>query len=128
MTAHLVAECEDTELVSFSTRWVSEILRRDMGFKGVVFSDDLSMKGADCAGGIRSKVEQALAAGCEFLPVCNDRDAVLELYGHVSSLKASPRLASLLATSSPSNSYRNTKRYTNFQEFLLTTDQVQYGG
>ncbi|MFK8030530.1 MAG: beta-N-acetylhexosaminidase [Gammaproteobacteria bacterium] len=127
MTAHLVASCEDNELVSFSKRWVSDILRRDLGYKGVIFSDDLSMKGADCDGGIHAKVERALAAGCEFLPVCNDREAVLELYDGVSELNGSPRISSLLATSMPAH-YKTTKRYAAFQEFLSTTDQDQHGG
>lgn len=127
MTAHLVASCEDAELVSFSTRWVSRILRHELGFTGVVFSDDLSMKGADCDGGIRAKVARAVAAGCDFLPICNDRDAVLELYDDPPELNGSPAIARLRAAHSPSESYQNTKRYAVFKEFISLREQSSNG-
>ncbi len=128
MTAHLIAKCEDQELVSFSKRWVTGILREELGFKGVVFSDDLSMKGVDCEGGIHAKVARTLQAGCEFLPICNDREAVLELYDAAPVHVGSPRLKSLRAGPAISNSYKNTKRYTNFIEFISRSGQVNHVG
>lgn len=79
MMAHVLYPSVDAVPASFSRRWVTGILRGEMGFRGVVFSDDLSMEGASVLGGIVSRAEASLAAGCEVLPVCNRREAVLQV-------------------------------------------------
>jgi beta-N-acetylhexosaminidase len=79
MMAHVLFPEVDAVPASFSKRFVGELLRDGLGFKGVVFADDLSMEGAVAIGGVVERAEAALVAGCDILPVCNNRAGVVAL-------------------------------------------------
>ncbi len=76
MAAHVVFPAVDGKPASLSPAWVDGVLRGDLGFQGAVFADDLSMAGAAAFGDIVARAELARRAGCDVLPVCNDRKAV----------------------------------------------------
>jgi beta-N-acetylhexosaminidase len=79
MVAHVMFPAEDTAPASLSRRWIQNALREELRFEGAVFTDDLSMGGAAEFGDIVARAEAALAAGCDVLPVCNDRASVAKL-------------------------------------------------
>ena len=76
---------------------MSEAQRRyqagDAGFQGAVFADDLSMAGAAAFGDIVARASLAREAGCDVLPVCNDRKAVETL---LSAWRAAPEPVTLM--------------------------------
>ena len=79
MVAHVLFPAVDPAPASLSRRWIQNALREELRFEGAVFTDDLSMGGAAEFGDIVVRVEAALAAGVDVLPVCNDRAGVTRL-------------------------------------------------
>ena len=61
MTAHVAYHAFEGEVATFSRRLLQDELRERLGFRGLVFSDDLSMKGA-AGGSVTEQAEKALAA------------------------------------------------------------------
>lgn len=83
MPAHvLYPACSDMP-AGFSDFWLRQVLRERLGFDGVIFSDDLSMKAAHTAGGYRQRAEAALVAGCNVLLPCNNREGALEVLAYL---------------------------------------------
>ena len=71
MMAHVVYPQVAPEPAGYSPRWINGILREEMGFRGVVFSDDIGMAAAFSAGGIKSRIDAHLDAGCDVVLVCH---------------------------------------------------------
>ncbi len=103
MPAHIVFPGIDADAVGFSRFWLQTVLRGELHFEGVIFSDDLSMKGADIAGSYAQKADSALQAGCDMVLVCNSRPGALEVLDFLESANITPshRLSGMLARQQP---------------------------
>jgi beta-N-acetylhexosaminidase len=78
MTAHIRYEAIDAgRPATLSSTLIAEVIRRDIGFGGVLVSDDLSMKAL--GGGLGERARGALAAGCDVVLHCNGDRAEMEV-------------------------------------------------
>lgn len=78
MTAHVSYEAYHGELATFSSTLLKKVLREELGFDGLIFSDDLSMKAA-VVDTIVDRAEHALKAGCDMVLICNHPEEADEL-------------------------------------------------
>ena len=114
MMAHVIYDSVDRHAAGYSRFWIETILRGQLGFEGIVFSDDLSMSGAESVGGYPERCSHALEAGCDILLVCNNPDGADEV------------LASLQGYSNPVSQLRMIRLHGQAQQpGLLESKQWQ---
>jgi beta-N-acetylhexosaminidase len=78
MMAHVIYDRVDSQAAGYSRYWIETVLRGQLEFEGIVFSDDLSMSGAESVGGYAQRSRRALDAGCDILLICNNADGADE--------------------------------------------------
>jgi beta-N-acetylhexosaminidase len=71
MPAHVRYRQVDAAPAGFSSTWINDVLRRELGFRGIVVSDDLSMAAAATAGTEAARLEACARAGCDLALVCS---------------------------------------------------------
>jgi len=70
MLAHVTYPAVDTQPAGYSKVWIQDVLRDELGFRGIAFSDDIGMAAAESAGGVSARVNAHLDAGCDLVLVC----------------------------------------------------------
>jgi len=71
MMAHVIYPTVCDQPAGFSKTWIKDRLRGQIGFEGLVVSDDLDMVGAHGAGDLMARLELAFGAGCDLVLVCH---------------------------------------------------------
>lgn len=101
MTAHVMYTAIQEELPTYSRFWLKKVLRDHIGFEGMVFSDDLSMRGAMIEGSTADRAERALQAGCDMVLICNQPESARQTAEHIGRLyaPAAARLDSMAGSS-----------------------------
>ncbi|TAM64350.1 MAG: beta-N-acetylhexosaminidase [Rhodanobacter sp.] len=70
MMAHVTYPAVDSRPAGYSTIWIEQILRGELGFAGAVISDDISMAAAGAAGSVGARVRAHRDAGCDLVLAC----------------------------------------------------------
>lgn len=108
MPAHVIFPSVDDKPAGFSKRWLQGILRQQLGFQGAIFSDDISMAGAEALGSYTERAFAAIAAGCDMVLVCNNREAAIKV------------LSTLKSAVNPASQVRLIRMHGRKQEMSLT--------
>ncbi len=79
MPAHIIYPDVDDKPAGFSKIWLKTILRKKLGYEGLILSDDISMNATLVYGDYPTRAKLALDAGCDVVSLCNNREGVISV-------------------------------------------------
>ena len=130
MTSHVLYKNIDQYPPTISGKWL-QILRNDLRYKGLIYSDDLSMLALNEFGEMKDNVLKSLNSGCNCIFICNDRDKVTHILDNLIldiTEEESNEIMKLSNNKSPrDNIYKNKKRLEIIEnlERISETKQIE---
>lgn len=132
MMAHVIYDQVDELPAGYSKYWIEQVLRNQLGFEGVIFSDDLSMSGAESVGGYAQRAKASLQAGCDILLVCNNHqgaDEVLDALADYNNPTSQLRMIRLHGEPAPQSvDLFNTHRWQQAIGQLDQFNRLEFSG
>ncbi|QRN41217.1 MAG: beta-N-acetylhexosaminidase [Neisseriaceae bacterium] len=130
MPAHVIYSAVDTMPAGYSKIWLKDILREQLNFKGLIFSDSLTMEGACGVGDIVERVLASQQAGCDILLICNRPDLVDSVLANTHRLKLRDctDLWHTMRDSRPSDTYRRIVQTYEFKKAREVVASLCYAG
>ena len=99
---------------SVSKYWVSTVLRKRIGYKGIVFSDDLEMGGILKFMPIDAAAVEATHAGIDLMEICHSPELILRAYeALLTEGERSPAFARLLIARAHRTAKAKARLFTN---------------
>ena len=127
MTSHVLYRNVDSYPPTISIKWL-QILKNDLRYKGLIFSDDLSMKALEVFGSINENLIKSVNAGCDCIFICNNRKKVIDIldnvYMEVDEI-VSNKIMNLSKKRLHENASDNKKKLKVVDELLKIKDKKQ---
>lgn len=124
MPAHVIYPAFNDKPASGSPFWLKNVLRNQLHFNGIIFSDDLSMEGASIMGNYAERAQSALSAGCDLLLACNNRQGTLTILDQLTELDKTHPLTSDKATRLLTNTKITYSELTRSTEWQYRRDNL----
>lgn len=101
----------DEALATVSRYWVTNVLRRQVRFRGIILSDDMEMGGILSQMSIEEAVVQAVGAGIQMIEICRDPALILRAYEALVKEAEQSRAFRELVASAWRKIYRSKKKW-----------------
>lgn len=120
MSAHVIYHHVDSKPASFSKYWLMHVLREQLGFEGVIFSDDLNMQGAQQVGDIAARLNIALEAGSDMVLLCNSPEDIPTALDHLNDYNNPSSQLRLARFHGKTPQRLNPQQQTELEYFIKT--------
>ncbi len=106
----------DATPASLSKKWMSDILRTQIGYKGLIVSDDLDMGGVQAAASIEDAAVETIRAGADIFLVCNNEEGVWKCYEKVLATAEKDKKFAAIVKSTATHVLKEKKKYKELKQ------------
>lgn len=130
MTSHVLYKNFDIYPPTLSQKWL-HILKNELRYKGLIYSDDLSMNALNEFGNMQQNVQNSIKAGCDCIFMCNNREQVIKTIDEVIINQTAITNNKLINLSSKKNNFNikdistNKKRRSILKEINRIEEKKQ---